>query len=210
MSNETQDVPSFEFSAAALEEWTRHVESILRGLAHALNNRAAALSAVIELSRDPADVAEMTNSILDTELKHMQGLVKVVRSIGAPSGGIEAITPRDVVPDALAALALHAGLRDRVITIDAASAPPARVARWMLLRALIAVAAKAPAVDAGGRNVRLTLLEEGDWLLARVEGGGAPSESIYAAELARAMGGEPLSRGFRIPSLAALRRREGR
>lgn len=186
-----------------------HVESILRGLAHALNNRAAALSAVIELSRDSADDADVTNSILDTELTRVQDLVKVVRSIGAPRGVSEAVAPRDLIPEVLAALALHAEQRDRVIAIDAASAPPARLQRWMLLRALIALAATAPATAAGGRDVRLVLHEDGDWLVVRIEGNEVPHGSIYAAELARAMGGEPLPTGFRIPSLAALRRREG-
>ena len=51
----------------------------------------------------------------------------------------------------------------------------------------------------------------GDWL--EVRGAAAPDQaSALVTELADAMGGEVLSEGygFRVPTLAALRRREGR
>jgi len=202
--------PQPSFSAAGLDEWVGHVEAVLRGIAHALNNRASAISAVIELSRDPGE-EDVTRSILTTELDRLLELSSVVRSIGSPrSGGSEAFAPRDVAPEALAALQLHAEQRDRVIMIEANAAPPTRVPRWMFLRAMIALAATSASPDDRSRSVRLTAVEEGEWLMVRSVDGGA-RRSVYAGELAIAMGGAPVEDecAFRVPTLAALRQREG-
>ena len=54
---------------------------------------------------------------------------------------------------------------------------------------------------------------EAGWVVIRATGRGlAPGLTPYVLETARAMGGEPLddALGFRLPSLAELRRREGR
>jgi hypothetical protein len=176
------------------------VESVLRGIAHALNNRAAALSAVIELSREPVEDPSDTEAILTTEFKRTNDLVAVVRSLGAPRRGIEAFAPRDAAKEALAVLGMHAG-RDRPVDIDAQQAPPIRVSRWMYVRALVALGAAATSI---------TVSEDGEWLMTRASGG-VPA-SLLVAELARLMGGEPLPdhAGFRVPTLAALRQREAR
>ena len=214
MKENPQDAPAPSLSATALAEWTHHVESIMRGLAHALNNRASALSAVIELSKDPDDDPAGTQKILASELDRMLDLAKVVRSLSAPGKrAAEAIAPGDVTREVLAAIALHSDHRERTVTIDTTSAPAIRAPRWMFVRALIATIAALPAAASGERTSRLTLTEEDDWLAVRASpdaSGAVPSS--YTAELARAMDGGPLtdSYGFRIPTLAAIRRREGR
>jgi hypothetical protein len=204
-----------ELSAAALREWNQTVESVMRGIAHALNNRAAALSAVIELSRDPTDDPTVTGSILGSELERVQGLGNVIRSIGQPRAGTEAFAPRDAADEAIEVLKLHAEQRDRTITIDASSAPPTRVPKWMFVRSLIALAiAGSRGLLASTTNLRITVVEDGDSIVASVDGAYTPSTtaSPYMCELTRAMGGEPLDKplGFRVPTLTALRRREGR
>lgn len=200
-----QDDP--QVTAESLREWGHHVESVLRGLAHALNNRAAALSAVIELSSEPDDDPAATRQILVEEMSRVQDLVKVVRAVGVPRPGSEAIAPGDLAPEIQSVLALHADLKDRTVRIDGSAAPAVRVPRWMLARALVSLAASA-VPPAGERSVTLTIGEDGDWMVARVPGG----RSGYANELAAAMGGEPLAdaSGFRIPTLEAIRRREAR
>jgi hypothetical protein len=184
----------------------------MRGIAHALNNRAAALSAVIELAREPDDDPSSTSSILSTELERVRSLAEVVRSVGAPRSGMEAFSPRDAAIEALAVLKLHAEQREHHIAIDAAAAPPTRVPRWMFVRSLIALGAGAS--NSARAPVRITVLEDGEWLLVRVEGTSAACAELspYTAELSRAMGGEPLEGqcGFRVPTLAALRQREAR
>jgi hypothetical protein len=203
---------SLRFSAEACAEWTAHVEHVLRGIAHALNNRAAAVSAVLELSQEPAEEASVVRSILATELERLRDLAGVVRLVGAPREGAEAFAPRDASAQALAVLAMHAAERDSRIVIDAATAPPIRVPRWMFVRALVALAVGVPFSRDGARSVTLTAVEDGEWLVVQSSDGDcAPSPLL--AELARAMGGEPLTsgrRGFRVPTLAAIRQREGR
>lgn len=202
-----------ELSAGALREWARHTESVMRGLAHALNNRAAALSAVMELAREPDDEPGLTASLLATEFERMRELADSVRVIGPPRGELDAVLPRDVIPEVLAVLRLHADQRDRTAVIDAEAASPVRVARWMLQRAMIVLCASAPTTDAATRTLRASVLEEGDWVTVRVhgpttDGSAGGGDSVYVAELARCMGGEPVPGGFRLPSLTALRRRE--
>ena len=205
MSETPQDVP--DVTPEALREWTHHVESVLRGLAHALNNRAAALSAVIELSREPDDDPAATREILEGEMERVGELVRVVRGMGMPRNDVEAIAPADLVADVESILALHADLRHRTVKVRADGAPPVRVHRWMLLRALVAMGATARPAP-GEREIALTLAAADDWLVASAPG----ARSLYAHERARAMAGEPLpgGAGFRIPTLDSLRRREGR
>lgn len=197
-------------SAAAWREWNGHVESVLRGIAHALNNRAAALSALLELARDD-DSPGSTESILAAELERVRELSLSVRAIGPPppKAAPEAFATRDAATDAVAALTLHAGLRDRVPVIDASGAAVVRAPRWMYVRALVALSAAAGTGEPA-LHVRVTIADEDGWVVTRVAGvhDALARRSPYAAELVRAMGGQPLdaSLGFRIPSLAALRR----
>jgi hypothetical protein len=214
--------PSHELSAAALREWEGHVESALRGVAHALNNRAASVSAVVELWNEPESESGSTRRLLEAEVQRLRDLVDVVYTVGAPRGEIEAFEPADAVRTARAVIGLHADLREHRITIDVASAPPVRARQWMLVRALGALAAAsvaasrrygsgAPGTVAG--TVAIEVDGEAGWVVIRASGPGlAPGLTPYVLETARAMGGEPLddALGFRLPSLAELRRREGR
>lgn len=210
MTPETPEHGRPQLSAAAHREWDGHVESVLRGIAHALNNRAAALAAVVELSRDP-DEDSAVSSILGTELERVGELVAAVRSMVSGKGAADAFAPADAASEAQAILRLHAELRDRRVAIDASTAPPARLQRWMFVRALIVLGANAARAVA---NAKIVVVADGDWLVARTDDANAPSAGLTPCliELAQAMGGEPLSTGygFRVPSLAALRRREGR
>jgi len=210
MAEVTRVEEDLRLSAPALDEWSRHVEYVLRGIAHALNNRAAALSAVIELSEDPQEPS-VTSAILATELARVQGLTEVVRSLGAPRSGVEAFGPGDAALEALAVLEMHSEQRNRSVSIEAGAAPPVRLPRWMYVRALIVMGATASRATA---DTRITVAGDGDWVVTRVDGTGAPSAGLtpYVTEMARAMGGEPLTEryGFRVPTLVALRQREGR
>jgi len=208
-----------ELSAAALREWGAHVECVLRGIGHSLNNRAAALSAVLELARDSSggstqeDPAVLT-SILGSEVERVTGLVAVVRSIAAPRQQPDAFVASDAAAEALAVLKLHAEQRDRKIVFDS-SATPLRVPRWMFVRALIALAAAAPS---GKAEVRIVIADRNEWLETHVDAVPPIPLTPLVTELAGAMRGEPLAEdatggggyGFRVPTLSALRRLEGR
>lgn len=215
MAQDTHPDPNVKFSEAALNEWVRHVEAALRGVSHALNNRAAALSAIIELSAEPAEDAEAIRSLLKAELDRVQTLSRAVRLVGAPRSGVEAFAPADAVREARAVLEFHADVRDRGVTIDAGKAAPVRVERWQFVRALIALAAECSRDhNANVGRATITIFEDGDWLVTRVDGVLDRGPTALVMELARAMDGEPLTEaggyGFRVPTLSALRRREGR
>jgi hypothetical protein len=211
MAPDTLERTRLDLSAAALSEWNGHVESVLRGMAHALNNRAAALSAVRELTGSAEDSLVIA-PLLGTELERMQELVAVVRSLSAPRTGSDAFAPADAAAEAAAILRLHVEHRDHRVVIDARGAPPVRLERWMFVRALIALGAAASPKEAPNVGVS----GSGEWVVARLNGEGAATlqATSYVSELAAAMGGGPLRPdegcGFRVPTLAALRQREGR
>ena len=197
-------------SAEALLEWDGHVESVLRGVAHALNNRAASLSALMALVVEPDYTPQTTSGMLATEVDRLHEIVAVVRAVGAPKGDVEAFDPADASRSARAVLALHAALRDRAVTINAA-APPVRAMRWMFVRALIVLAGRAAMADRRA-PVTIDLTEQDGWVHATASGSTAAGRSAYLDQVAVALGGEllPGSAGFRLPSLATLRQREGR
>jgi len=205
-SDGSPELLSPALSPGAQEEWTLHVEAVLRGVAHALNNRAATLSALIQLA-DDAEPAPTLRAILATELERVTGLAAAIRSIGTPRAGEEAFAPADAVSEALQVLALHSDQRDATTVIDARDAAPVRVRRWMFVRALIVLA-----VNAGraGTNVRMEIRSSGNDLVVRVASE-SPAPSPYVQEIVRAMGGEMLGDGlgFCLPTLAAIRQREG-
>lgn len=204
--NSTEDRPAF--SAAALEEWTRLVEHVLRGVAHTLNNRAAALSAAIELASDVTEDSSVVATILAPELERVSEVVAIVRTISVPKPS-EAFLPAEAAKEALAVLRIHPDLRDRRFAFSGGEAAPIRAPRWLFARAVIALGV---VIGAAHTDVTITAEERDDWIEVRA-GGTVNARSAYLAEAARAMGGEALSgdmTGFRVPTLAALRRREGR
>lgn len=204
------DDPIPPLSAEALLEWDGHVESVMRGVAHALNNRAASLSALMALVMEPDYTPGTTQSMLSTEVARLHEIVGVVRAVGAPKGDLEAFEPGDAAKSASAVLALHAALRDRTVTINAA-VPPVRAHRWMFVRALIVLAGRVAVADRRA-PITLHLTEADGWVRVTAESSTAVGRSAYLEEIAVALGGEPLdgAAGFRMPTLATLRRREGR
>lgn len=198
-----------ELSIAAAAEWSHHVENILRGVGHALNNRASAIAASVELldgdGGDPSDAAA-GRAIAADEARRIAGIARVIRSLSEVAGGPQAFAPADVAAEAAEILALHRDFREGAPAFETAAAVPVRTHRALLLRALIALA------PAGTASARVTLAGEGDWLVVTAAPA-APALTPLAVHLAGAMGGEPLRDGrygFRMPTLAALRRREGR
>lgn len=197
-------------SATAASQWTECVENVLRGVAHGLNNRAAALAALVELSSEPAEAPAVIREILMTEQQRVRDLVQVVRIIGTAPAAPEALMPADLARDVSLVLEHHPALRDGAIQIDAAQASPIRAPRWAFVRALVALATGFSGVTRSEPG-RITMVTEGDWLVLSAAANAAPLPTL-ASELTRYMGGEPLSSGYgiRVPTLAALRRREGR
>ena len=143
-------------------------------------------------------------------MDRLHEIVNVIRAVGGPNGGVEAFDPGDAAQAASAVIALHASLRDRTVTINAV-APPVRTHRWIFVRALIVLVGRAAAADRRA-PISLDLTEHDGWIHVAATGASAGGPSPYIHEIAVVLGGEPLAEGsgFRIPSLAALRQREGR
>src|SRR6185295_9874725 len=122
--------------------------------------------------------------------------------MGPPRSGTEAFSPRDAAAEALAVIAMHAGQRDRAALIEANAGAAMRVPRWMFVRALVALVASVPVSGVATHSVRVVVTEESEWIVTRVEGfhGALGAQSCYTDEMARAMGGEPLTGalGFRL------------
>jgi len=212
----TDDTVEPALSPAAQREWEEHLEHVLRGVGHALNNRAASVSAVMELSFEPDQGGVPTRALLAAEVQRLRELAEVVRTVGLPRGAAEAFVPAEAASAARVVLSLHAELRERAIVIDATGAPPVRGRKWLLVRALVSLAADASARHSGA-PVAITMREDGPWLTVavNVDTGAAPPAaraSSYVRDAAAALGGEPLpaALGFRMPTLAEFRRREGR
>lgn len=205
-----------DLSARALREWMQLVERVLRGIAHSLNNRASAIVAVLDLAGNAADALAVTTSILGSERARVEELVDVARTLGSPIQGSHAFTAIEAAIEAQRVVALHAGEHDKAMVVAAEEASPTRVPRWMFVRAVIAMAVSGGnAVSSARTPLRIVLAGDGDWLTATaadLDRRDLAALSPYAAELAAAMGGEllPDAFGFRVPTLAALRRREGR
>ena len=197
-------------SATAAAEWSSCVESVLRGVAHALNNRAATLAALVELTSEPAEHPSVLREILTTEQERVRDLVHVARILAMPPAEPEALMPADAARDVSQVLEHHPGLRDGAVHFDASGASPVRVPRWAFVRALIALAVGLPGATRAAPR-RITIVTEGDWLVVSADRDQAPIPAL-ASELARGMEGEPLPGryGIRLPTLDALRRREGR
>lgn len=195
-----------ELSPAAQKEWSGHVEAVLRGVSHALNNRSAALSALIQLADDQESPSTL-RSILATELDRVTALAAAISAIGTPRAGEEAFSPADAAAEALEVLGLHSDQRDHSTRIEVRDAAPVRARRWMFVRALIVLAAN---VGKARPDALLEISSDGDDLLVQAQGA-SPGASPFVQEVARAMGGDVIDagRGFRMPTLSAVRRREG-
>lgn len=196
--------------------WPAAADGVLRGLAHELSNRTGTIGAVAE-----ALAAERPDSrlaaALGVEAERLQELLRLLRLLPADAERTaEPVRPADVVSDALALFALHPA--GRGATVDAAAlddAPPVRVRVPALTRALL-VLLTATAGDEG-EAVRVHAAADDAWLELRVEGEGAVGDADGALEEAGALvaadgGAATWSDGalaLRLPTLAAVRRREG-
>ena len=199
--------------------WADESDAIVRGLAHALSNRILALGMAGESLDDPDERARAdARAQVRVEAERLAQITRLLKLLPRDGQGRpQALQLAEVLADALALHAHHLELRDSpVSTAVAASALPVRVERWALLRALVLLvaAARRAARDATSRGGAVVISVEGSdeecWV--RSEGRlGAPGGDLES--LATAMGGRVESDGglrLVLPSLAAVRRREGR
>ena len=213
-------------------------DGILRGVAHALSNRVAALSGVaglVDFGNLPAD---RLSRALGSEVSQLGQLVEMVRllpSDARPRG--EAIELRTMLPAVVALHALHADLRDVACTIHHdRDAQPVHLGRSAFIHAVLVLidAAKRDALRNRG-SVALSYRGDATWVTVAVESlAGATSSapkssagdgpdlrhvSAAVAQLDPSLTVDVQSRRddprrglrleLRLPTLLEVRRREG-
>lgn len=201
-------------AASQADDWSAISNELLQGLIHALNNRLAALGALVELAR-----------LGDEDGDSLEGLAEELTLLGNVNALFALLPERRSEPEALElssalddALRLHAHHpRLRRATCDVRRSddalPPVRAPRWALVRALVllvhaAKQAGESAQERGGSTI--DLLADGPDVVVRAEVPGAPSEELVA--LVARCGGRAERDGdavtLRLPTLSELRRRE--
>ena len=190
--------------------WLPELEAILRGLAHGISNRVAALSALVELG--DAETAE-GRAAIDRELRQLQAVNVLVKQLAAEPRPAEAMMLEEVCREAAALHSLRLDLRDVPCTVDGEGDVAVRSDRVRLVRLLLTLLARSARRAPAGMRIHVT----GDAREARVRitsaGGMSPvadgvALASVAAELGARVEEESDGAGLVLPSLQELRRRE--
>jgi hypothetical protein len=220
-----------EGSAPAAEgAWLVVSDALLRGVGHAMNNRAAALSAVVQVLASSGPQGPLEGA-LRSETERLQRVVELLRLLPRRwESDPEPVLVGDLVPSALELLALHSDLPETRFAWEAdGSLPPVLVEPSLLIHVLclLGTAAAKEAARTGARAVSFRGSSDGDAVRVEIvvgepdpsladpaapEGGEDPAaaEALLAhagGELSVERDGE-LRMAFRLPTLAAARRRE--
>jgi hypothetical protein len=202
--------------------WPTLLEAILRGVGHALSNRAAGLLALAEIPMDEHDAESL--GMLPHEAARLQELLRIVKLLPAETAAVPAaLLIADVARDACAVMALHPTGREVAWHITGEQgAAPVRVERWMLLRTLLLLldGARQRANAAGSRSVEVRLGSSVDGTLATValvvEGGERgdplPLDDAYLSRLVERLCGTLSTAApimLSLPTLASRRRESG-
>jgi hypothetical protein len=203
------------------DTWARLSDSLIGGIAHALSNRIATLSALSELMRmedAPSENADM----LRKEVGRLELLVQHLRLLGDESAvPAEALQLPEVTAAAIALHGYHRDFRDVTVLVGGeTSVQPVHVQRSRLLRVLLMLLAAS--AMAAGRDHAVHATFSAEDALVRVTIGpdgkakwnANPSDALLDG--ARAWLGDSegsVSRNgatilLELPSLAAVRARE--
>ncbi|HEY0995408.1 MAG TPA: hypothetical protein VGD77_05420 [Gemmatimonadaceae bacterium] len=200
--------------AGDADPWrTAVLEPLLRGLAHALANRATALDGLaVEVGEGRSPAGELAAE-LHAEVARLLAVHRDLRALLPDGAGEEPADLRDLAQEA-ASVAACWPAGSLAPAMVAGDAPAVRVVRSAAVRVIVGMlvhvgpGAPAPEVVLGGDEMAATLrVTRGDRTAPRDEG--APAWREQVAAQARAMGGEvdwgAGSAELRLPSLRALR-----
>lgn len=201
--------------------WSDIADSLVGGIAHALSNRVATLSALGELMRMDGDVSEGA-TMLRQEAGRFEAIVQSLRLLGNEAGvSAEAVELRELLDQALALHKFHRDLRDVEIAVESDErVPPVRIERRRAIHGLVmllAVAATAAVERQQTVRVRLAGDESAVRLtLAVSDGEDVGTASSRLVNDARALletsdGTVTIENGaivLGLPALGALREKE--
>ncbi len=203
------------------DSWARLSDSLIGGIAHALSNRIATLSALSELMR-MEDSPSVNADMLREEVGRLELLVQHLRLLGDESAApAEALQLPEVTAVAIALHKYHRDLRDVTVIMGGdIRVEPVHVSRSRLVRALLMLLA-ASAVAAGRENAVHANFSAEDALVrvkmgpdAKTTWSAEPSDALLAGARSWLGDGEgSISRDgamilLELPSLAAVRKRE--
>ena len=195
------------------DDWATLSDELLQGLVHALNNRVAALSAFIELSRYEDEETDPL-VVLPAEIEQLHRVNGLFSLLPARGSEPEALELPLVLDDALRMHEHHPRLRGERCQVVREGMPlPVRAPRWALFRVLLLLihAAKRSADTVQGRGGS-PLRVVGDATYVSVHAMTLAEASDSLKSLAQRCGGTCAREGeelvFRLPSILEVRRRE--
>jgi hypothetical protein len=200
-------------AASQSDDWATISNELLQGLIHALNNRMAALGALVELARLDDEEGDSLEGIAE-ELTLLGEVNALFALLPERRSEPEALELSSALDDALRLHAHHPRLRRVTCEIrcdDALS--PVRAPRWALVRALVLLvhaAKQAGESTPEQAGATIHLLADGPDVAVRAEIPAQPFEEFVA--LAARCGARVQRDGaaltLRLPTLEELRRRE--
>jgi hypothetical protein len=163
--------------------WSSVADGLLRGLAHALSNRVAALQAVTQLLDVSTTISGELRAALAGEAGRLNALVELLRVL--PLGPASAIRLPELLPEVLALHAMHPDLPDPAssLAVDADPLPVHGDAAALTRALLLLLWVLSPTgVEAEAVSVRI----DGDEEWAVVDLAGSATRETGAAVLREA------------------------
>jgi hypothetical protein len=209
---EPPDRGGSEALEAAVLQWVTERDAVLRGLTHALSNRAGTLGAVAGMLAPGEPVSTPVAAAVQDETGRLDGVLALYRLLPLDRGaGAEPLHLPDLVPAVVELHGHHAGLRDVPCAVEPdPDAPPVVAPHSALAHALLVLLA-AGARAGGGEGARLRWARDGeDQVVITVdgaaEGAGAAAWLLGdSATVAVADGSGAAT--VALPTLTAARRR---
>lgn len=198
--------------STSADDWPTLSNDLLQGLVHALNNRLAALGALMELAR-LRDEAVDPLAELPAEIAQLQGLTGLFALLPERRTDAEALELSVALTEAVRLHEHHLRLRTERCEVRYEGAPPpVRAPRWALIRALVMLvhAAKRTGAMRETSEAPIVVRSDESTVSVWVRASGDVSRDLRAA--GERAGGEITREAdllvFRLPTLPELRRRE--
>jgi hypothetical protein len=198
--------------STSMDDWPTLSNDLLQGLVHALNNRLAALGALMELARLRDETVDPLAE-LPSEVAQLQGLTGLFALLPERRTDAEALELSAALADAVRLHEHHLRLRTERCEVRYEGAPPpVRAPRWALVRTLVMLVHAAKRSGATSERSDAPIIVRSDESTVSVCARASANASRDLLAAGERAGGAITREGdllvFRLPTLAELRRRE--